>query len=379
MSTLYQFVGDAVSLLAAAPRAVDSFFAGHWQLMLTLEARAPQVIERNDVDLAASFLADVAFLKRPHTTDRASVKQTVLAHPAEVKSALNALRHIGKLGYSAMDVLAHVPFFGRRGGRSFNSAVLRLVCPASYGVVDWRNVAVLCGSPGFDGLIGPTVSFPQFSREDPVLLRGHLPFTASVYRHYNETLRSLALHGGMRTADVDLVLWTYSIDRQPFTQFSLPVFSSTVRLDQRDREALRIDHQAVATRLAREYLSTLAEAGTLTKAQILTELRSLFTLIRDECAAFGSRKRGKLIKDRVRLVTSALDEAIASDNPERLLGQWNRWQGMVDTASPLWSGISLPTNMILEGYLVLEDFIQVKDYIEAHYQTFSLAPRYPDD
>jgi hypothetical protein len=62
MSTHYEFVGDAASLLAAGPRAVDSFSAGHWQLMLTLEARAPEVIGRNDVDLAASFLADVVFL-----------------------------------------------------------------------------------------------------------------------------------------------------------------------------------------------------------------------------------------------------------------------------------------------------------------------------
>lgn len=62
-----------------------------------------------------------------------------------------------------------------------------------------------------------------------------------------------------------------------------------------------------------------------------------------------------------------LDEAIGSRNPERLIGQWNRWQGMVDPSSPNWIGINLPTDMILEGYLVLEDFIPVKEYIEAHY------------
>jgi hypothetical protein len=371
-------VGDVAALLADAPRAVESFSLGHWGLMQELERRAAEAVARRDVGGAATFLSDVAFLKRPHTTDRALVRQAVLACPAEVLGALDALARVGELGYAAMDAVARVPWFGRGGGRSFNSAVLRLVCPASFGIVDWRNVAVLCGSPGFDGLVAPTVSFSQFSREDVLAVRGQLPFTMAVYREYNDTLRALAADYGMRAADVDLVLWTYSIHRQPFTRFSLPVFASTMRLGERDREALRCDHQPVAARLVREYLSRLGEAGVLSKNQILCELRSLFTLIRDECAAFGSHRKGKL-KDRVRLIMMVLDEAISSESPGRLLGQWNRWQGMVDPTSPHWIGISLPTDMILEGYLVLEDFIPVKEYLEAYYDQSTLEPRYACD
>jgi len=253
--------------------------------------------------------------------------------------------------------------------------VLRLVCPASFGIVDWRNLAVLCGSPGFDGLVAPTVSFSQFSREEVVAARGQLPFTMDVYREYNRTLRSLARDCGVRVADVDLVLWTYSIDRQPFAPFSLPVFDSTVpALGERERDALRRDHQSVAAQLVREYLVRLGDVGFLSKNQILAELRSVFGLIRDECAGFGNHKRGK-VKDRVRLVVAALDEAISSESPERLLGQWNRWQGMVDPTASSWIGISLPTDMILEGYLVLEDFIPVKEYLGAHYDASSFDPR----
>jgi hypothetical protein len=35
--------------------------------------------------------------------------------------------------------------------------------------------------------------------------------------------------------------------------------------------------------------------------------------------------------------------------------------------------------MVLEGYLVLEDFIPVKEYIEAYYDASTLNPRYACD
>ena len=157
----YKLVNPAASLLADAPRAVESFHPGHWDLTLELEYRAPEIIARKEVNSAASFLSDVVFLKRPHTTDRALVKEAVLAFPAAVMDALNALSCVAELGYAAMDELSKVPFFGRGGGRSFNSAVLRLACPRFFGIVDWRNVAVLCGSPGFEGLVTPRVTFEQ--------------------------------------------------------------------------------------------------------------------------------------------------------------------------------------------------------------------------
>jgi hypothetical protein len=36
---------------------------------------------------------------------------------------------------------------------------------------------------------------------------------------------------------------------------------------------------------------------------------------------------------------------------------------MVDASSPRWIGISLPTDIVLVGYLILEDFIPLKEHI----------------
>jgi hypothetical protein len=253
-----------------------------------------------------------------------------------------------------------------------------LVLPEFFGIVDWRNVAVLCGVPGFEGLVRPVVVFPQFSQKEILDKRGNLPFTRDVYRAYNDTLRSLAAVHGVRAADIDLVLWTYSIQRHPFVRFFPLASLPGLTLGREDREALRRDHHAVSTRLLQEYLTPLREAGTLDEDQIRRELCSIFSLIRNECAAFGRNKRGKL-KDRIVLIISVLDEAIASRSAARLLGQWHRWQSMVDPASPQWVGISLPTDMILEGYLVLEDFIPVKEYIESYYDGQTFEPRYECD
>jgi len=63
--------------------------------MLELEDRAAEVIARRDVNGAASFLSDVVFLKRPHSTDRELVKQSVLAYPVEEQA--RTLRSKSKL------------------------------------------------------------------------------------------------------------------------------------------------------------------------------------------------------------------------------------------------------------------------------------------
>ena len=374
----YRIDGDVRALLDAAPGAIDSFSPGHWALLSRLEREASAIVQRRDIDEAAAFFADVAYLKRPNTLNREEVRLAVLKYAKETLAALDALAQVRALGYEAMDVLAHVPFFGRRGGRSFNSAVLRLVCPESFSIVDWRNIAVLCGSIGFDGLVIPTMVFSQFSKDDVLVMRGHLPFTPDVYRTYNDVVRSLARSYGMRAADIDLALWTYSVQQRPFVRFSLPALNQSTVLSEEDRQSLLRDHQNVAGRLVQDYLARLREAGVLSRDQILAELHSVFALIRDECAAFGRTKKGKL-KDRLMLIIRSLDDAIVSSNSGRLLEHWRRWEGMVDPSSSQWIGISLPTDMILEGYLVLEDFIPVKDYVESYYDPSTFDPRYECD
>jgi hypothetical protein len=145
-----------------------------------------------------------------------------------------------------------------------------------------------------------------------------------------------------------------------------------------DRELLRRDHGPVAERMVETYLTRLKETGHLTRDHLIAELSSLFGFIRDECEAFGSRKRGKL-RDRVQLIVATVGEAIASRSPERLLSLWTRWQDRVDPSSPNWVGINLPTDMVLEGYMVLEDFIPVKRYVESVYDAATLEPKYACD
>lgn len=373
----HQLCGDIQALLRAAPHAVDSFAPGHWELMSRLERSAPEVVARRDVLEAAGFLAEVSYLKRPHTIDQNTVRRALLDCPQELSAALDALARVEELDYAAMEVVARLPGFGRSGGRSFNSAVFRLVRPGGFGIIDWRNVAVLCCSPGFEGLVKPRAVFRQFSPEAVVLERGHLPFTPDVYRQYNDALRSLAGAHRLRVADVDLILWTYSIQQQAFPRFTLPLMRSTISTQGIDRESLRRDHHPLASQLVATYLARLRETGYLSREQVSAELCAVFALIRDECEAFGRTKRGKF-KDRVARVVMTLTEAIASGQPARLIAQWQRWQDMVDPASPGWIGISLPSEMILGGFLVLEDFIPVKQYIESYYKP-ALEPKYTCD
>lgn len=370
--------GDLEALLRDAPNAVNSFHTDHWEFMTGLERRAQEVVTRQGIEEAAEFLADVAYLKRPHSIDRRAVRQQLLGYPSDIAAALRALCDVDRLDYEAMEVLARLPWFGRRGGRAFNSAVFRLTKPKSFGIIDWRNVAVLAGAGGFEGLISPALRFKQFSNDEILARRGHLPFTSDVYRDYNNTLRALARRCQRTVAEIDLILWTHSIRRQPFPPLTIPAFTSHFALGAAARESLKRDPWSAAERMVEGYLTRLKEAGQLTRDQLIAELSSLFLFIREECKAFGQRKRGKL-RDHVNRIVTVLDEAIDSQNPERLLSLWTRWQNMVDTLSGNWKGINLPGSMVLEGYMVLEHFIAVKDYIESFYDRVTLDPTYPCD
>jgi hypothetical protein len=74
-------------------------------------------------------------------------------------------------------------------------------------------------------------------------------------------------------------------------------------------------------------------------------------------------------------VVAALERAIKTEDRYRLLSQWTRWADLVDPASPNWQGINLPGSMILEGYMIFEDFEPVKNYFDTLYDVDSLEPR----
>jgi hypothetical protein len=371
-------LGDLDALATRAPAAVNSFSPGHWALMQELESRASEVIRSQDREAYSRFLCDVAFLKQPYSVKREDVLGGLNRHPTDLAKSLSTLRRIDDLDYRAMDDLAALPWFGRNGGRAFNSAVFRLACPRSFGIIDWRNLAVISGASGFEGLLEPTVRFPEFSSRELLEQKGMLKFTQPIYERYNNALRELAARYERTVAEIDLVLWTYSIKRHPFRFLPQPQTRSHLRISSEEREALRADHGPVANRFMQNYLDGLKDVGILCRDLLIEELCSLFALIRDECEAFG-RGKGVRVRNKVKQVVATMDRAIKGGDRSRLLSQWTRWAAMVDPASPHWQGINLPADMVMEGYLIFEDFTPVKMYFESLYDPESLEARSPAD
>lgn len=205
-------------LLAQAPAAVDSYFPGHWERMLTLERQASEIVAQHDIDLFPEFLCAVAFLKQPRT-DHSNLYTAIKREPQALALALEALADIDRLDYKAMELLANVPGFGRRGGRAFTSAVLRLIRPERFGIIDWRNLAVLMSAHGFEGLLNSPMRFDAVSSEEVLRLKGQLVLGQALYQLYNDALRVIALSHGRTVAEIDLAIWTFSILKRPFSPF----------------------------------------------------------------------------------------------------------------------------------------------------------------
>jgi len=343
-----------------------------------LEREAQGVLEGDNVEKMVDFLVRVAFLKQPYRVDQQLVREKIANHPDRVRSAIRALQRVKELDYRAMDSLAKIPWFGINGGRAFNSAVMRLVRPESFGIIDWRNLAVIMVASGFECLIDPPVRLTDLSPEDVLAQKGHLTLTQVVYEEYNDALRELARRHSKKVSEIDLAIWTYSIRKQPFRIDDASRGTSTFVLKDSDRQMLFRDHKRVADRMVQDYLDGLNDIGYLSRQRVSDALRDIFTLIRNECEHFGRGKRGRL-REKVNQVVSALDQAIARPAPDRFQALWKRWHGMVDPSSPTWIGISLPTEMVLEGYMVFEDFLPVKEYFESHYDPENLDPRSPFD
>jgi hypothetical protein len=220
--------------------------------------------------------------------------------------------------------------------------------------------------------------FNEFSTDDLLIQKRHLMYSQQVYELYNNTLRALAARYKMTVAQIDLILWTYSIQMSPFHPPGSSCLSYPFEIIPADREGLQHDRSQVASRLVQGYLANLKDVGTLRRDELVNQLCSLFALIRDECRAFGRNKPRK-VRGKVDQVIRALDTTINSREPEQLLAQWNRWHDMVDPGSPNWIGINLPTDMVLAGYLVFEDFLPIKEYVESIYDADSLEPRTASD
>ena len=129
-------------------------------------------------------------------------------------------------------------------------------------------------------------------------------------------------------------------------------------------------HWALMSRLERDAPSAVASDDFEAVVAFLADVTVLKQpqrvdreLVADQLRA--SRKQVLTAMESLRRVVKSLETAIAKRTEIALLAQWSKWEGKVDTTSPTWGGIGLPTNMVLEGYLILEDFIPIRAFRKA--------------
>jgi hypothetical protein len=117
--------------------------------------------------------------------------------------------------------------------------------------------------------------------------------------------------------------------------------------------------------LMAKYLRALDDMGSLVPDQVRAELQGIFKGIRTECETYGRGKRQ--IRMNILRILNALDQGINAKRGEYLLAKWKGWEDMLNPAAQNYIGINLPGSMILEGYLVFEDLIPIREYYDTHY------------
>jgi uncharacterized protein YceK len=126
--------------------------------------------------------------------------------------------------------------------------------------------------------------------------------------------------------------------------------------------------------LIKKYIAALDDVGSLTPEQVRQELCAVFQYMRDECELYGRGKR--YIRMNILRILHALDLGIRAKKGEYLLAKWRVWEDMLNPASPYYIGIDLPGSMIIDGYLVFEDFITLRRYFENEYDDGSFNPKH---
>ena len=119
----------------------------------------------------------------------------------------------------------------------------------------------------------------------------------------------------------------------------------------------------MAKRILDTYVTGLAEPDEICFTALVDELCAVFALIQNEALLYARNKR-PLVRERVMRVVNAFELTVKSRNLERLSGLWNYWNDLIDTSSPTYIGIDLPGSMLMEGYMVLEDFLELEKLVE---------------
>jgi len=369
---------DLDELLKKATAAIDSYHLGHWDLMRSLEERVKAVVNSGDVETAIPLLADIAYLKQPHKIDRPGLQSILRNYKGTIKTCLDKLQDIDRLDYTTLNYIADIPFFGRRGGRSFASVLLRLLRPDRYGIIDWRNMAVLASAQGFAGLISPPYEFSNIAPSEIIREKGHLLFSQDLYIEYNNILRELSKKYSKFPAEIDLILWVYSIEQLPFppVTYGMQIFSMLFAQQlSRIHNSSRRDF--LGSRVT-EYITRLADIGDISPQLVRSELIAIFQFILDEFNSFSSSSKQKFRKHNMTIlkIRRTLETSIQFGDGERLLAKWKDWESKVDPSSPSWTGhTNLPADMVMSGYVIFEDLILIRQYFESRYCDISFVPK----
>jgi hypothetical protein len=137
------------------------------------------------------------------------------------------------------------------------------------------------------------------------------------------------------------------------------LFSTHVRSRPKQPELRRLVRE-----LTSDYIDQL-NSSPLSPDEVRQELCSIFKYVHDECEIYGRNK--PRIRMKVLNILNALSSGMNSNKGERLVRKWKSWEDMLNPASLSYIGIDLPGSMILEGYLVFEDLIPIREYFEKKY------------
>ena len=377
---------DPKSILARAPRIVNSFSDGHWALMGELENEAKSILSReisnDEIPRIKTFLKKVVYLKRPHNSFP-ELSRRLDESEEEILKAFNSIRKVSSLDYNVFDSIAKIPYFGLTGRRSFASAIMRLASPNAFGIIDWRNLAVLGGCKRFDGLTNPPVTFNNISCKEIMDNRGCIFYDDTLYIEYNNLLRKLAEESGLNCSEIDLVIWVYSLEKEmpigalPKTTLFESIFVTGIEQNRSNMISKPDSRRSIIDSVISKYLSRMMDDGYQTDDALRAELSAIFNFIAKECEIFSQHKaktRGQ--RSNLKDIYDSLRIMARSNQGEKILVKWHNWEDKLSPGSQSYSHLNLPTNMILTGYLVLEDIVDVRKWIESKYDDGSLEPKH---
>ena len=212
--------------------------------------------------------------------------------------------------------------------------------------------------------------------------RGCIFYDDTLYIEYNNLLRKLAEESGLNCSEIDLVIWVYSLEKEmpigalPRTTLFESIFVTGIEQNRSNMISKPDSRRSIIDSVIAKYLSRMMDDGYQTDDALRAELSAIFNFIAKECEIFSQHKaktRGQ--RSNLKDIYDSLRIMARSNQGEKILVKWHNWEDKLSPGSQSYSHLNLPTNMILTGYLVLEDIVEVRKWIESKYDDGSLEPK----